>query len=126
MLRGPVIAAILALGVVVGCSQNDGTTATSLPAPAASTTVDTAAAIEPDPPVATDDSTDPPSRVGRGFVPLDNPQFLAAHDAGYLGDEDLVLGVEWAGQFRAYPLRMLRFHHIVNDTLDGKPLLVTY
>ena len=64
--------------------------------------------------------------MGRGFVPLDEPSFLAAHEAGYLGDEELVLGVEWAGEVRAYPVRMLRFHHIVNDTVDGKPLLVAY
>ena len=121
-----VLAAIFALGVVVGCSQKDGTTATAVPVPAAATASDPGVAIDQDPPVATEqDSTRAPG-PGRGFVPLDNPSFLAAHEAGYLGDDELVLGVEWGGEVRAYPVRMLRFHHIVNDTVNGEPLLVTY
>ena len=125
-LKGPVIAAIFALGVVVGCSQKDGTTATAVPAPAVARAADPAVAIEPDLPVATVRGLSGAPSGGRGFVPLDNPSFLDAHEAGYLADEELVLGVEWAGEFRAYPVRMLRFHHIVNDTVDGEPLLVTY
>ena len=66
----------------------------------------------------------PPS--GSGFVPLDNPEFLAADEDQFFGDDELVLGVEWAGEFRAYPVRMLRYHHIINDTAGGVPLLVTY
>ena len=121
-----VLAAIFALGIVVGCSQKDGTTATAVPVPAAATASDPGVAIYQDPPVtAEQDSRGAPS-PGRGFVPLDNPSFLAAHEAAYLGDDDLVLGVEWGGEVRAYPVRMLRFHHIVNDTVDGEPLLVTY
>ena len=69
-----------------------------------------------------------PARAPRsgGFVPLDDPVFLAADETEYFGDEELVLGVEFAGEVRAYPVRMLRYHHIVNDTVGGKPLLVTY
>ena len=59
-------------------------------------------------------------------MPLDDPAFLAAHETDYFGDEELVLGVEFAGEVRAYPVRMLRYHHIVNDTVGGEPLLVTY
>ena len=59
-------------------------------------------------------------------MPLDDPSFLTAAEADYLGDEELVLGVEWAGEVRAYPVRMLRYHHVVNDTVGGEPLLVTY
>ena len=120
------IAAMFALGVVVGCAQNDGTTATAVPVPAVATAADPAVAVDPDPPVATEQESTRAPGVRRGFVPLDNPSFLAALEAGYLGDEELVLGVEWAGEIRAYPVRMLRFHHIVNDTVEGEPLLVTY
>ena len=60
------------------------------------------------------------------FVPLDQPAFLAAGEAGYLPNEDLVLGLEWMGEARAYPIRMLTYHHIVNDNVAGRPLLVTY
>ena len=118
MFRGLVISAVCALGIAVGCSQQDGTSATLVP--------DTAA-----PPVADDSSAVQPRarqfpRQGRGFVPLDNPTFLAAHETKYFGDEELVLGVEFAGEVRAYPVRMLRYHHVVNDTVGGEPLLVTY
>ena len=60
------------------------------------------------------------------FVPLDNPRWLAAQEASYLLDDDLVLGSQWQGQPRAYPVRMLRYHHIVNDSVAGKPILITY
>jgi hypothetical protein len=42
-----------------------------------------------------------------------------------LRDDDRVVGVERAGTARAYPLRVLDWHEVVNDDLDG-PLLVTY
>ena len=60
------------------------------------------------------------------FVPLDTPEFLTAKEATYLPDDDLVLGLEWEGEARAYPIRMLTFHHIVNDEIAGRPFLVTY
>ena len=60
------------------------------------------------------------------FVPLDNPSVLRASEASFLEDEDLVLGLNWEGVSRAYPIRMITFHHIVNDTLAGRPFLVTY
>jgi hypothetical protein len=42
-----------------------------------------------------------------------------------LNDDNHVIGVTRAGEARAYPLRILNWHEIVNDTFDG-PLLVTY
>jgi hypothetical protein len=38
---------------------------------------------------------------------------------------DLVVGVERDGKARAYPLRLLNWHEVVNDAFGG-PLLVTY
>jgi len=46
------------------------------------------------------------------------------HDPS-LVDESLVIGVERDGMARAYPLKMLNLHEVVNDDLGG-PLLVTY
>ena len=60
------------------------------------------------------------------FVPLDQPAFLTATESDHLPDEDLVLGLEWMGEARAYPIRMLTYHHIVNDNVAGRALLVTY
>ena len=141
MFKGLVISAILALGIAVGCSQQDGTaatvvpdtapttvagtTATNAPVLPAPTAVESAAATDSDSPAIQPRAGRIPRR-GRGFVPLDDPTFLAAHETEYFGDEELVLGVEFAGEARAYPVRMLRYHHIVNDTVRGEPLLVTY
>jgi hypothetical protein len=38
----------------------------------------------------------------------------------------LVIGVEMNGQSKAYPIRFLGFHHQVQDTIGGKPVMVTY
>ena len=143
MLRGLVIVAIFSLGIAVGCSENSRAPATAVPDPVAPTAGATAAAEIPSPeaptPTTTEAATDPDpastpvptvSRqnpgVGRGFVALDDPIFLAADETEYFGDQELVLGVEIADEVRAYPVRMLRYHHIVNDTVGGEPLLVTY
>lgn len=42
-----------------------------------------------------------------------------------LTDDDRVIGIERNGESRAYPLRILNWHEVVNDNWDG-PLLVTY
>ncbi len=42
-----------------------------------------------------------------------------------LDDDDEVIGVEREGEARAYPLRILDWHEVVNDTFAG-PLLVTF
>ena len=42
-----------------------------------------------------------------------------------LDPEERVVGVTHDGQARAYPLRLLQFHEVVNDNF-GEPLLVTY
>lgn len=38
----------------------------------------------------------------------------------------LVIGVVHNGEAKAYPIRFLGYHHQVQDTVGGKPLLVTY
>ena len=63
---------------------------------------------------------------GSRFVPLDTPVFLTAEGGAYLPDDDLVLGLEWMGEARAYPVRMVTYHHIVNDVVAGRPILITY
>jgi hypothetical protein len=60
------------------------------------------------------------------FVPLDNPEFLIAADALFLGDDNLVMGLNIEGQARAYPIGMVYYHHVVNDNVGGRPMLVTY
>ncbi len=40
--------------------------------------------------------------------------------------DDRVIGVEIAGDARAYPLRLMRWHEVVNDVVGGEPIAVTY
>ncbi len=60
-----------------------------------------------------------------GILPVYQPQFAAAVDAP-LQDDELVLGVAWDGEAKAYPISVLRFREIVNDELAGIPTLVTW
>ncbi len=50
----------------------------------------------------------------------------AAHAGKLLVSSDLVIGVEVEGCARAYPLRFMTWHEVVNDTLGGRPIVVTY
>jgi hypothetical protein len=38
----------------------------------------------------------------------------------------LVLGVSIGGQAKAYPIEIIGYHHLVPDTIEGQPILVTY
>ena len=65
-----------------------------------------------------------PSRDG--IPAIDEPKFLPAADVNYLRDGDTVVGFVEQGEARAYPLRILVWHEIVNDTVGGRPIAVTY
>ncbi len=55
------------------------------------------------------------------------PEFLPATDGGaQLHDDDLVLGVSINGDARAYGVAYLSGHEIVNDTVGGRPIAVTW
>jgi len=59
------------------------------------------------------------------FHPYDAPAFGSA-DVVHVDPDDKVLAVTIAGQARAYPVRTMGYHHIVNDTVGGVPIAVTY
>jgi len=61
-----------------------------------------------------------------GIPSIDEPQFVGADDAPFLSDRDVVFGVVRDGVATAYPQRILASHEIVNDTLAGTPVAVTY
>ena len=62
-----------------------------------------------------------------GIPAIDQPAFVppAAADA-WLTQKEPVLALEIAGDARAYPLQILMWHEIVNDTVGGRPVTVTY
>lgn len=61
-----------------------------------------------------------------GIPPLDNPAMVAAGEADYLLDDDLVFGLEIDGDARAYPLRILGWHEMMNDVVGGVPVALAY
>ena len=52
-----------------------------------------------------------------GIPPLKNPDMLAANEADYLSDSDVVFGIELNGDARAYPKRILAWHEMFKDTI---------
>lgn len=62
-----------------------------------------------------------------GIPAIDNPQFLGPDEADDFYDADeLVIGVEFEGDARAYSVPFLSGHEIVNDTVGGRKIAVTW
>ena len=61
-----------------------------------------------------------------GIPSIDNPKFAALKEVSSLGGMEPVIGLEINGDARAYPLRVLIWHEIVNDKIGGTPVTVTY
>ncbi|WP_353069113.1 DUF3179 domain-containing (seleno)protein [Tunturibacter empetritectus] len=59
------------------------------------------------------------------FHPYDSPSFESADEAK-VDPGDKVLAVTVGQEARAYPIRTMGYHHIVNDTVGGAPIAVTY
>ena len=64
-----------------------------------------------------------PSRDG--IPALSDPKVLPAANAPW-PDDTLVLGLARGAEARAYPVAILNWHELVNDTVGGVPILVTY
>ncbi len=58
--------------------------------------------------------------------PIYQPEYGGAEEGDWLNDRELVIGYMSNGVSYAYPIRMLNFHELVADEIDGIPLLVTY
>jgi hypothetical protein len=62
-----------------------------------------------------------------GIPPIDDPAFTTVDDAdAWLADTDPVVYVEVADDVHAYPVQILIWHEIVNDTIDDFPVTVTF
>ena len=68
----------------------------------------------------------------QGVVPpdsipaLEDPDFEPAADVDWLPDAEPVLALEINGDARAYPLRVMTWHELVNGTVGGVPVTVSY
>jgi len=61
-----------------------------------------------------------------GIPPLVRPKMLAARDATYLDDDNIVFGVYVDGEARAYPKRILAWHEMVKDRIGGREMTGVY
>ncbi|MGA8850319.1 MAG: DUF3179 domain-containing protein [Aeromicrobium sp.] len=61
-----------------------------------------------------------------GIPPIDDPTFESAGEVDWLEDNEPVLSLTVGGETRAYPLRVMTWHEIVNDVVGGVPVAVTY
>lgn len=61
-----------------------------------------------------------------GIPAIDKPKFIAAHKAKHLEDHDRVLGVYYNNIAKAYPIRILNWHEIVNDRFSVEPIVISF
>jgi len=61
-----------------------------------------------------------------GIPSIDNPKFVPLSEIDDIAPTEPVIGLEVNGVARAYPLRVLTWHEIVNDQIGGLPVAVTY
>lgn len=74
----------------------------------------------------------PQEAIFRGGVPRDgipaihHPQFVEAPQADFLQPHERVLGVRHRGVAKAYPIDILEWHEVVNDSYGGRAVVLTY
>ncbi len=61
-----------------------------------------------------------------GIPPLRSPKMIAAREASYLADGNVVFGIEVEGDARAYPKRILAWHEMFVDEVGGVPVAGVY
>ena len=61
-----------------------------------------------------------------GIPAIDDPKFEAVSKIDNIGDKEPVVGLIVNGEAKAYPVQVLMWHEIVNDTIGGVPVSVTF
>ena len=61
-----------------------------------------------------------------GIPAIDRPAFVGARDATDLRPGDMVLGVFRNGIAKAYPIRILNWHEVVNDRFGAEGVVITF
>ena len=61
-----------------------------------------------------------------GIPSIDNPRFADVSEVEELNEAEPVVAVSISGEARAYPIRILTRHELVNDTLGGVPVTISY
>lgn len=137
----PTAIALLAL-VLSGCAGTSGDPplGTGAARPDAPVSTATADVERPQTPSALEDPTNPdlpPPLIDLadlvpggpppdGIPAIDHPLFESVADVDWLESDEPVLSLTVAGRTRAYPIRIMMWHEIVNDRVAGVPVAVTY
>ena len=61
-----------------------------------------------------------------GIPALTDPEFIDADEADYLDKNDLIVGITIDGQAKAYPIKILNWHEIINDSINYTSYAVTW
>lgn len=62
-----------------------------------------------------------------GIPAIDDPKYVSVNEADeWLDENEPVIIISVEDEARAYPIQILMWHEIVNDTLGEKPLIVTF
>jgi len=61
-----------------------------------------------------------------GIPAILKPKFVSAEKAEFMKSSDGVIGVILNGQAKAYPVKILNWHEVVNDKVGETPLVVSY
>ena len=61
-----------------------------------------------------------------GIEALDRPAMVPAAEADYMLGSDPVIGLEVNGDARAYPLRIMAWHEMVNDEIGGEAVALPF
>lgn len=61
-----------------------------------------------------------------GIPPIDRPKFTSLKASSELAQHEPVISLEINGDARAYPLRVMTWHEIVNDVVGGVPVTITF
>jgi hypothetical protein len=59
------------------------------------------------------------------FHPVSSAQFETA-SASKLDKSEMILAVRYGDDARAYPIREMAYHHVLNDVVGSVPVAVTY
>ena len=60
------------------------------------------------------------------FNPLPNPAYAKAAETTFLHNGDRVMSVTIGNESVAYPIRLMGYHHVVQDTVGDTPIVATY
>jgi hypothetical protein len=66
------------------------------------------------------------AQIKDGIPAISAPELIRVSEVHFLADKEPVIAFAAGDDIRAYPLQILIWHEIVNDVVDGKPVLITF